>query len=129
MHRSQRFQIIRTIPLLALALLTMQDAMGQAPAYNTIYSFKGGPDGVSPHAGLTLGKNGKLFGTTYTGGTGTFGTVFELVPATGGSWTKAVLHNFSGPDGSLPAAKLVFGSNGTLYGTTLMGGAGNNGGT
>jgi hypothetical protein len=52
-----------------------------------------------------------------------------LEPSTGGSWRKAVLHNFSGADGSLPATNLVFNKTGALCGTTLEGGTGNNGGT
>jgi uncharacterized repeat protein (TIGR03803 family) len=79
--------------------------------------------------GVTLGKNGRLYGTTYAGGTNSSGTVFELSPAGGGTWAKTVLHDFSGPDGAYPDADLVFGTNGTLYGTTQGGGSSNNGGT
>ena len=90
--------------------------------------------------GVTLGKNGNLYGTTYLGGTnlcfnsgftGEYGcgTVFELSPTSGAAWTKTVLHDFSGPDGASPDATLVFGSNGVLYGTTQAGGSDNDGGT
>jgi len=120
---------VRFMLLVALALFTTGAVSGQSPVYATLYSFKGGADGLSPHAGVVLGENGGLYGTTYEGGTGTLGTAFLLVPSTGGSWDKAVLHNFSGPDGSLPAASLVFSKTGSLYGTTLEGGTGNNGGT
>jgi uncharacterized repeat protein (TIGR03803 family) len=44
-----------------------------------IYSFKGGTDGQYPYDGL-LNVNGTLFGTTYQGGAGGFGTVFKLLP-------------------------------------------------
>jgi uncharacterized repeat protein (TIGR03803 family) len=115
--------------LVALAVFTTGGASGQSPAYATLYSFKGGADGLSPHAGVVLGANGALYGTTYEGGTGTLGTVSLLAPSTGGAWHKAVLHNFSGLDGSLPVADLVFTGNGALYGTTQEGGTGNNGGT
>jgi uncharacterized repeat protein (TIGR03803 family) len=120
---------VRFMLLVALAVFTVGGASGQSPVYATLYSFKGGADGLSPHAGVVLGENGALYGTTYEGGTGSLGTAFLLVPSTGGSWQKAVLHNFSGPDGSLPAASLVFTGNGALYGTTQEGGTGNNGGT
>src|SRR5579863_4208066 len=111
--------------LAALAIRTTHSAAAQAPSFATIYSFKGGTDGASPHAGVIHDKNGALYGTTYAGGTGKYGTVFKLVPPTGGSWTKTVLHNFSGiPDGALPAADLAFGGNGVLYGPTSAGGVG-----
>ena len=52
------------------------------------------------------------------------GTVFELTPAAGGSWTEKVLHNFgSGTDGSYPSAGLIFDAAGNLYGTTSSGGS------
>jgi hypothetical protein len=87
---------------IGLAILTARSILAQAPGYATIYSFKGGADGLSPHAGVTLGPNGTLFGTTYEGGSGSLGTVFELLPSSSG-WRKVVLHSFSGSDGSLPA--------------------------
>ncbi|MGA2905131.1 MAG: choice-of-anchor tandem repeat GloVer-containing protein [Candidatus Korobacteraceae bacterium] len=37
-------------------------------------------DGWYPYAGLILDAAGNLYGTTYTGGTYTYGTVFELTP-------------------------------------------------
>ena len=46
-----------------------------------LYSFKGSPDGAQVDGGLTVGKVGKsvvLFGTTLLGGSGGYGTVYEL---------------------------------------------------
>ena len=46
-----------------------------------LYSFKGSPDGAQVDGGVTAGKVGKnvvLFGTTLLGGTGGYGTVYEL---------------------------------------------------
>lgn len=97
--------------------------------------LSGGVDGAEPN-GVTLGKGGVLYGTTYTGGPNKChpggyrcGTVFELTPSTGAAWTKTVLYSFSGADGAAPGASMVFGGNGALYGTTKAGGTGNNGGT
>jgi uncharacterized repeat protein (TIGR03803 family) len=97
-----------------------------------LYSFKTfGGDGTSPSYGnLILDSHGNLYGTT-TGGGGSAncgpygcGTVFELSPGQGGSWTEAVLHNFgTGTDGYQPDAGLIFDSAGNLYGTTGSGGA------
>jgi len=45
----------------------------------TLYSFAGYPaDGANPEAGLIQGTNGKLYGTTISGGANDFGTVFSL---------------------------------------------------
>jgi uncharacterized repeat protein (TIGR03803 family) len=55
-------------------------AAGQTAWKETVlYRFTGGNDGELPHAGLTLGKGGVLFGTTYSGGSAGFGTVFKVV--------------------------------------------------
>jgi len=89
--------------------------------------MQGGFYGPMP-TGVTLSKSGKLYGVTYAGGVG-YGTVFELSSASGGTWIKTILHDFSGPDGANPDATLVFDSSGTLYGTTQDGGTDNNGGT
>jgi uncharacterized repeat protein (TIGR03803 family) len=50
----------------------------------TLYNFTGGSDGAYPYAGLTVGKNSDLYGTTFWGGkesgTSGFGTAFQLTP-------------------------------------------------
>jgi uncharacterized repeat protein (TIGR03803 family) len=98
-----------------------------------LYSFSGDTDGVWPIGGLVRDGTGNLFGTTAYGGgesatycgQGGCGTVFELSPAAGGGWTEKVLHRFShnGKDGVVPYASLVVDAVGNLYGTTLTGGA------
>ncbi len=95
---------------------------------NILYNFSG-TDGANPHTNVLIGSGGVLYGTTYNGGTSNKGTVFTLTPptTTGGPWTEAVLHSFTGSDGSNPHAPVVMDSNGVLYGTTLGGGSSNNG--
>jgi len=91
----------------------------------TLYSFGGSSgDGSGPATSMVVGPDGAFYGTTAAGGTRGYGTVFELAPPTtpGGAWTETVLYSFTGPDGYKPAAPLVFGSNGVLYGTTEEGG-------
>jgi len=88
---------------------------------SVLYNFTGGKDGGFPSAGLTIDKNGNLFSTTYNGGTGSAGTVFQLTPSAGG-WTETVLYNFSdGDDGGYPLAGVLL-LNGYLIGTTVEGG-------
>jgi uncharacterized repeat protein (TIGR03803 family) len=81
-----------------------------------------GSDGVIPFAGVTMDKNGNLYGTTNYGGVHGYGTVFEVRPA---NQTEKILHNFSGgpADGMYPTAGLIFDASGNLYGTTTDGGA------
>ena len=83
-------------------------------------------DGTQPDAGLVVGHDGFLYGTTSRGGTDGAGTVFKLIP--GGGY--AVLHSFHGgsnPNGGYPEAGLVQGQDGILYGTTENGGDANAG--
>ena len=64
-----------------------------------LYSFGNGMDGIYPQAGLIFDAAGNLYGTTYEGGVFGYGTVFELTPAGGGTWTEKVLHSFGNGDG------------------------------
>jgi uncharacterized repeat protein (TIGR03803 family) len=45
-----------------------------------LYSFTGGNDGANPLGSLIANQQGRLFGTTYVGGTSNKGTVFKLKP-------------------------------------------------
>jgi len=45
-----------------------------------LYSFSGGADGGGPWGGLVRDAQGNLYGTTYSGGTYGYGTVFKLTP-------------------------------------------------
>src|ERR1051326_994915 len=100
-------------------------AIAQAQTEKILYSFSG-PDGSTPVADLVMDKAGNLYGTTQWGGSQGFGTVFELSPGQGGTWTENVLYSFCGNNGctagSEPMAGLVLDSNGNLYGTTYTGG-------
>jgi len=88
-----------------------------------IYSFGASGDGSFAAAGLTMGKNGALYGTTSFGGAIGAGTVFRLTKSKKG-WTEKVLHSFGGSgDGSYPYAGVMLDALGNLYGTTSIGGA------
>ncbi len=111
----------------------------------TLYAFTDSPDGAHPAAGLVL-INGSFYGTTYWGGTGSSyqghygaGTIFRCTPTfdLAGNESCAldsttgrlpVLYSFSGSaDGANPWGNLVPGSDGSLYGSTIYGGANDNG--
>jgi uncharacterized repeat protein (TIGR03803 family) len=84
-----------------------------------LYSFgKTNSDGRYPSASL-IAVNGKLYGSTQSGGTSNDGTVFSVTP----SGTERLLYSFrNGADGSRPVASVVKMGN-ALYGTTENGGA------
>jgi uncharacterized repeat protein (TIGR03803 family) len=89
-----------------------------------VYTFNG-KDGASPVASLIHDARGNLYGTTSGLGTSRLsGTVFELMPESGGTWKEKTLHKFTGGiDGGEVLASLIFDSAGNLFGTTAIGGA------
>jgi uncharacterized repeat protein (TIGR03803 family) len=89
-----------------------------------------GADGENPSAGVIFDSLGNMYGTTSFGGADPRldGTVFKLTPALKNKWIHTLLHSFSGGnDGNYPASNLVMDGAGNLYGTTIFGGASNNG--
>jgi uncharacterized repeat protein (TIGR03803 family) len=131
-RQRHRIQILGMSPCasafaVALAIafaLTLAAAPAQAQTYKVIYNFTGGADGAGPAAGLTIDKAGNLYGTTSSGGGSglDYGTVFKLAPR-GSGWVLTPLYSFAGgSDGEFPVARVAFGPNGSLYGTTPYGG-------
>lgn len=99
----------------------------QAQTESVLYNFIGdplAPPGASV-SGLTPDSAGNLYGTTCEGGRWGEGTVFELLPKSGGGWKEKTLHSFTGgADGNCPAfADVIFDGAGNLYGTAAGGGA------
>jgi uncharacterized repeat protein (TIGR03803 family) len=87
-----------------------------------LHAFASGTDGANPNGGLVLDGEGNVYGTTYAGGSGDWGTVYELKPPTrkGGAWTEKQVHVFTtGNAGGLPSAGVIFDSKANLYGTTV----------
>jgi uncharacterized repeat protein (TIGR03803 family) len=91
---------------------------------NVLYIFGGFEGNRNPNSGLIFDSLGNLYGTTYVGGAGSGGTVFELTPS-GGKWIFAPVYNFTGPGG--PRSSLTMDAAGNLYGTTWADGAYGNG--
>jgi uncharacterized repeat protein (TIGR03803 family) len=88
-----------------------------------LHSFENA-DGFNPEAALVQGSDGSFYGTTFVGGANHDGVVFKITA--GGTFT--LLHSFAGAaDGESPEASLAQGSDGNFYGTTLEGGANNDG--
>jgi uncharacterized repeat protein (TIGR03803 family) len=89
----------------------------------TLASFNG-TNGASPFGGVIMDGAGNLFGTTEGGGDFGDGTVFELAHGTS---TITALASFNGSNGWLPIAGVIIDGAGNLFGTTVRGGASDNG--
>lgn len=89
-----------------------------AHGMTVLHNFSGSPDGAEPFGGLFRQPWGVLYGTTWTGGTRGYGTVFRLDL----SGNETVVHSFWGGDGGYPLGPLVGGgATGILYGTVQGG--------
>jgi uncharacterized repeat protein (TIGR03803 family) len=102
----------------ASALILVNAAWSQTET--VLHSFGNGKDGHRLY-GSPIFVAGNLYGTTQQGGSYNGGTVFELIPKTGGGWTEKVLHRFDDGKGSGPSAGVTFQA-GNFYGTTVGGG-------
>jgi len=92
----------------------------QEGVYTVLYAFQGSPDGQNPQANLYLASDSNFYGTTARGGAFGNGTIFRI--SSTGVFT--LLYTFTGgTDGGFPAAGVIEGSDGNLYGTTVSGGA------
>src|SRR5579863_4424009 len=112
-------RVVATILLLFGAVPSWSGAK-----YRVLHAFGLGNDGGGVWSSVTLDKAGNVYGTTSGGGTYNGGTVFRLTPGTDGRWKEAILHSFGGGnDGAGPFGGLIFDPHGSLYGTTITGGA------
>ena len=90
----------------------------------TLWSFGSGSDGQFPNGGLIQAPDGSFYGTTPSGGTTGYGTVFHLTA----SGVETVLWNFgTGTDGYAPKSAFVMAGDGNLYATTSLGGTNGSG--
>jgi uncharacterized repeat protein (TIGR03803 family) len=115
----------RRTRLLAVSIASTLMAYGAtavaAEHVKTLVSFTGPPDVNLPSAGLVVGPDGNFYGTSFYGGEAGLGTVYKVTP----KGEATTLYSFNGgSDGAHPAAPLIVGEDGTLYGTTEYGGGG-----
>ena len=88
-----------------------------AGSESLLHSFGVGTDLIDqPFAGLTTGKDGNFYGTSYQGGNGgNSGSVYTITPA----GVPTLLYSFQdATDGVNPVSALVLGKDGNFYGTT-----------
>jgi len=104
--------------------LTPPTAPGGAWTEAVLYTFPGTSSDGCGTQNLAIGKEGELYGTSYSGGASGAGTVFSLTPprSRGGRWAEKVLYSFgdnsAGFAVSVPSPGLAIGRDGVLYGTT-----------
>jgi uncharacterized repeat protein (TIGR03803 family) len=103
--------------LLAMVVLVVDTQSTQAQTFTVLSNFTGS-SGAYPYGGLMQDSAGTIYGTTYSGGSSSAGTMFALLYG-----AEPVLHSFSGSDGSIPKGGLIRDQSGVLYGTTQEGGA------
>jgi uncharacterized repeat protein (TIGR03803 family) len=110
------------------AVFEVSPTSGGGWSSSTLHTFVRTPQGQWPKGTLTVNANGILYGTTQFGGTNNLGIVFELQPSAGGTWVFGNLYSFAGGtvDGGNPLEGLTL-VDGSLYGTTVGGGAYSNG--
>lgn len=121
---SSRMRRFAGMAVAAIALVSMgASQQASAQTFTTLHNFSG-TDGGHPYANLTMGRGGVLYGTTFRGGLYNDGAVFKVDASTG---KETVIFSFSGPTGDNPEGGLIMDSKGNLYGTTLNGGAYNDG--
>jgi uncharacterized repeat protein (TIGR03803 family) len=77
-------------------------------------------NGATPLAPLVEGTNGWLYGTTFNGGTNEMGGIFAITGE--GAFTNLYSFGNTNAVGANPAAGLIRGTDGNLYGTTEYGG-------
>jgi uncharacterized repeat protein (TIGR03803 family) len=94
---------------------------------SVIHSFDRN-DGAQPLSGLTIDRNGILYGTTDVGGDLNLnhqlgvGAVFRVKKDAAGNWTEDVLHQMIGSDGASPHGPVTFDNLGNLYAVASSGG-------
>lgn len=103
--------------LSAVVLVLMLTVISARAQTFTVLSNFTGPSGAYPYGGLMQDSAGSIYGTTYSGGSSSAGTLFAVLYG-----AEPVLHSFSGSDGSIPKGGLIRDQNGVLYGTTEEGG-------
>jgi uncharacterized repeat protein (TIGR03803 family) len=93
----------------------------------TIHKFNGAGDGNFPSS-IAFDAAGNLYSSTEFAGPFNAGTVIELSPNSGGTWSETVLFDFpTYTDGGSPAGLFVD-SSGNIFGTAFNGGDKSSGG-
>lgn len=118
--------------------MTYQGGAGAGAGYGTVFKLDASNNyalatlaslsnttGYYPLGGVTADAAGNLYGTTFFGGAGNYGTVFKLDASN--NYAFSTLVEFNSTNGSRPEGNLLVDAAGNLYGTTSKGGPSNQG--
>jgi uncharacterized repeat protein (TIGR03803 family) len=123
MKRKKSLAILGGSFLIVIAILLSVSNVW-AVEYKVLHRFSAKhQDGEVPDGTVIVDAAGNLYGTTANGGSHGLGTIFKVTPNPDGSWTESIIYNFTGPDGTHPAAGLIMDHEGSFYGTAHNGGA------
>jgi hypothetical protein len=126
-------EIMALLLVFVVTTMTIAALPAQAQTFQVLHNFTGGRDGANPLDGLTIDRNGNLYGTASAGGNQIYGcdnsygttgcgAVFELARS-GAGWILRPLYDFQGGnDSGNPGFGVVFGPDGALYSLTNGGG-------
>ncbi len=106
-QRSSAFA--RLAGMAGLLILLVTAIAAQAQTYKVIHNFSGGNDGERPLGTLTIDGSGNLYGSAGN-------TVFKMIYR-GSGWVLNPLYIFTGGFGGTDPLDVVFGPDGSLYGT------------
>ena len=116
MKKSSAWKMVCIILMFCVAAVIASPAQ----IFTLLHSFAG-PEGSNPAAPLVHASDGNFYGTTYSGGAYSGGTIFKITP----SGTLTTVYNFCAQsncsDGANPAA-MVQANDGNFYGVTVNGG-------
>ncbi|MFZ0705366.1 MAG: choice-of-anchor tandem repeat GloVer-containing protein [Candidatus Korobacteraceae bacterium] len=114
--------------LLLITLVASLLVPSRAQTFSVIHAFDG-KNGANPIAGLTT-RDGILYGTTAYRDIRHFGGSVYQITRVESEWITMPIFFFptDGSGGTTPEARVVFGPDGLLYGTTAEGGIGNGSG-
>src|SRR5579862_3565722 len=104
-------------------MLTAATIPAQAQTYKVLYNFgTNANDPLQPNGidAIAQGRDGNLYTTSNSGGTGNVGTMFKVTP----SGTLSVVYNFAYSPGNDPMSGVTLGTDGNFYGTTKLNGEG-----
>jgi len=106
---------------------SIQSPLARSYYQNTApYAFTSPTGAINPVPGLTMGKDGVLYGTSYNGGTWGTRVVYAMKPpaSPGAGWTETLVQSFQwgSASGASLSTPVTVGKDGVLYGTTTHGG-------
>src|SRR5579863_3745772 len=114
-------RVLRLVAVLATTFGFTVCAQATAK-YMTIRNFNPNSGGGIPYGGLLADQAGNLYGANSSGGTGNWGTIFELTPNRQQGWTYSVVYDCGTTmDCAVPMGSLAMDQAGNLYGVTYFG--------